>query len=133
MTTLEAAAGRTDPHHLGHDRESPYRQHTLGHADRGLVSKRTIVGVARVGPAHIIGFGSKLKRKLGSVEQCFDLLPNGIDGVSVWAQLQPKILSLSIFTSRQNRVDRYSCCAHLLSASLTRGNVADSSQIARYS
>ncbi len=35
MTTIDAAAGRNDPHRLGHDRESPYRQHTLGHAARG--------------------------------------------------------------------------------------------------
>ncbi|MGH8324448.1 MAG: cytochrome (ubi)quinol oxidase subunit III, partial [Steroidobacteraceae bacterium] len=39
-----AAAGRDDPHHLGHDWESPYRQHTLGHAAGGLVSKRIITG-----------------------------------------------------------------------------------------
>jgi cytochrome o ubiquinol oxidase subunit 3 len=44
MTTVEAVAGRNDPHRLGHDRESPDRQHTLGHADRGLVSKRIITG-----------------------------------------------------------------------------------------
>jgi cytochrome o ubiquinol oxidase subunit 3 len=44
MTSIEAAAGRDDPHHLGHDRESPYPQHTLGHAARGLVSKRIITG-----------------------------------------------------------------------------------------
>jgi len=44
MTALDAAAGRTDPHRLGHDRESLDRQHTLGHADRGLVSKRIITG-----------------------------------------------------------------------------------------
>ena len=42
MTTIEAAAGRDDPHHLGHDWESPYIQHTLGHAERGLASKRII-------------------------------------------------------------------------------------------
>jgi cytochrome o ubiquinol oxidase subunit III len=42
MTTIEAAAGRDDPHHLGHDWESPYLQHTLGHAERGLASKRII-------------------------------------------------------------------------------------------
>ena len=35
MTTIEAAAGRNDPNRLGHDRESPYRQHTLGHAAGG--------------------------------------------------------------------------------------------------
>jgi len=44
MTAIDAAAGRDDPHHLGHDRESPYRQHTLGHAAGGLVSKRIITG-----------------------------------------------------------------------------------------
>jgi cytochrome o ubiquinol oxidase subunit III len=42
MTIIEAAAGRDDPHHLGHDWESPYRQHTLGHAERGLASKRVV-------------------------------------------------------------------------------------------
>src|ERR1700737_415066 len=61
------------------------------------------------------GFGSKLIRKLGSVEQCFDILPNRIDGVCGWAQLQPEILGLSKFASRQNcRVDRCSGCAQLL-------------------
>ena len=44
MTALDAAAGRDDPHHLGHDRDSPYPQHTLGHAAGGLVSKRIITG-----------------------------------------------------------------------------------------
>ena len=44
MTAIEATAGRSDPHRLGHDRESPYRQHTLGHAAGGLVSKRIITG-----------------------------------------------------------------------------------------
>jgi cytochrome o ubiquinol oxidase subunit 3 len=44
MTGIEATAGRSDPHRLGHDRESPYRQHTLGHAGGGLVSKRIITG-----------------------------------------------------------------------------------------
>jgi cytochrome o ubiquinol oxidase subunit 3 len=44
VTAIEAAAGRNDPNRLGHDRESPYRQHTLGHAARGLVSKRIITG-----------------------------------------------------------------------------------------
>jgi cytochrome o ubiquinol oxidase subunit III len=43
MTALDAA-GRYDPHHLGHDRERPDVQHTLGHAERGLVSKRIITG-----------------------------------------------------------------------------------------
>ena len=42
MTTIEAAAGRDDPNRLGHDWESPYLQHTLGHAERGLASKRII-------------------------------------------------------------------------------------------
>jgi hypothetical protein len=31
------------------------------------------------------GFGSELTSKNGSVEQCFDLPPNRIDGVCVWA------------------------------------------------
>lgn len=44
MTSIEAAAGRDDPHHLGHDRDQPYRQHTLGHAAGGLASKRIITG-----------------------------------------------------------------------------------------
>jgi cytochrome o ubiquinol oxidase subunit 3 len=44
MTTIDAAVGQIDPHHLGHDRESSYHQHTEGHADRGLVSKRIITG-----------------------------------------------------------------------------------------
>jgi cytochrome o ubiquinol oxidase subunit 3 len=44
MTTIEAAAGRSDPHRLGHDWERPDFQHTLGHAERGLVSKRIITG-----------------------------------------------------------------------------------------
>jgi cytochrome o ubiquinol oxidase subunit III len=44
MTTIEATASRDDPHRLGHDRESPYRQHTLGHAEGGLASKRIITG-----------------------------------------------------------------------------------------
>ena len=42
MTAIEAAAGRDDPNRLGHDWESPYLQHTLGHAERGLASKRII-------------------------------------------------------------------------------------------
>src|SRR4029077_16475928 len=37
-------AGRSDPHRLGHDRESPDRQPRLGHAGGGLVSKRIITG-----------------------------------------------------------------------------------------
>jgi cytochrome o ubiquinol oxidase subunit 3 len=44
MTLIDAAARLNDPHRLGHDQESPDRQHTLGHADRGLVSKRIITG-----------------------------------------------------------------------------------------
>jgi cytochrome o ubiquinol oxidase subunit 3 len=44
MTTIDAAVSQSDPHHLGHDRESSYHQHTEGHADRGLVSKRIITG-----------------------------------------------------------------------------------------
>ncbi len=44
MTALDVATGRDDPHHLGHDREHPDVQHTLGHAERGLVSKRIITG-----------------------------------------------------------------------------------------
>jgi cytochrome o ubiquinol oxidase subunit 3 len=44
MTTIEAAARRNDPHHLGHDWRSPDRQHTLGHAAGGLASKRIITG-----------------------------------------------------------------------------------------
>jgi hypothetical protein len=35
MTSIEAAAGRDDPYRLGHDRESPSYQHTLGHAELG--------------------------------------------------------------------------------------------------
>jgi cytochrome o ubiquinol oxidase subunit III len=42
MTALDAAAGRTDPHRLGHDRESSDRKHTLGHAAGALESKRII-------------------------------------------------------------------------------------------
>jgi cytochrome o ubiquinol oxidase subunit 3 len=44
MTLIDAAARPNDPHHLGHDRESPYHQHTLGHADHGFASKRIITG-----------------------------------------------------------------------------------------
>lgn len=44
MTTIDAAVGQIDPHHLGHDRESSYHQHTEGHAGGGLVSKRIITG-----------------------------------------------------------------------------------------
>jgi cytochrome o ubiquinol oxidase subunit 3 len=44
MTTIEAAARRNDPHHLGHDWRSPDRQHTLDHAAGGLASKRIITG-----------------------------------------------------------------------------------------
>jgi cytochrome o ubiquinol oxidase subunit 3 len=44
MTAFDAAAGRSDPHRLGHDRESRDRQPTLGHAAGGLVSKRIITG-----------------------------------------------------------------------------------------
>jgi cytochrome o ubiquinol oxidase subunit III len=44
VTALDAAADLSDPHHLGHDRERPDVQHTLGHAERGLVSKRIITG-----------------------------------------------------------------------------------------
>jgi cytochrome o ubiquinol oxidase subunit 3 len=44
MTLIDAAARTNDPHHLGHDPESPYHQHTLGHADRGFASKRIITG-----------------------------------------------------------------------------------------
>jgi cytochrome o ubiquinol oxidase subunit III len=44
MTTIDAAVGQSDPHHLGHDRESSYHQHTEGHAGGGLVSKRIITG-----------------------------------------------------------------------------------------
>jgi cytochrome o ubiquinol oxidase subunit III len=43
MTAFDAAAGR-NPHRLGHDRESPDRQYTLGHAAGGPVSKRIITG-----------------------------------------------------------------------------------------
>jgi hypothetical protein len=35
MTAIDTATGRNDPHRLGHDQESPYRQHTLGHATGG--------------------------------------------------------------------------------------------------
>jgi cytochrome o ubiquinol oxidase subunit 3 len=44
MTAFDAAAGRNDPHRLGHDRASLDRQHTLGHAAGGPVSKRIITG-----------------------------------------------------------------------------------------
>ena len=44
MTLINAAGRLDDPHHLGHDRESPYRQHTEGHAAGGAVSKRIITG-----------------------------------------------------------------------------------------
>jgi cytochrome o ubiquinol oxidase subunit 3 len=44
MTSFEAAAGRSDPNRLGHDRESPERQPTLGHTAGGLASKRIITG-----------------------------------------------------------------------------------------
>jgi hypothetical protein len=44
MTSIEAAAGCNDPNRLGHDRESPYRQHTLGHAAGGPVSTFTGFG-----------------------------------------------------------------------------------------
>jgi cytochrome o ubiquinol oxidase subunit III len=40
MITLD----QSDPHHLGHDKTSSHRQHTEGHADGGLVSKRIITG-----------------------------------------------------------------------------------------
>ncbi|MGH6839186.1 MAG: cytochrome o ubiquinol oxidase subunit III [Methylocella sp.] len=42
MTIIEAPAGGNDLHHLGHDRDSSYQQHTLGHAARGLASKRIV-------------------------------------------------------------------------------------------
>jgi len=42
MTAVDATAGGSDPYRLGHDQESPTRQRTLGHADRGLVSKRIV-------------------------------------------------------------------------------------------
>jgi cytochrome o ubiquinol oxidase subunit III len=35
---------QSDPHHLGHDKTSSHRQHTEGHADGGMVSKRIITG-----------------------------------------------------------------------------------------
>ncbi len=44
MTVLDAAAGRADPHRLGHKRDQRDFQHTLGHAERGLASKRIITG-----------------------------------------------------------------------------------------
>ncbi len=44
MTALDAAADRNDPDRLGQDRESADRQHTLGHADGGLASKRIVTG-----------------------------------------------------------------------------------------
>jgi cytochrome o ubiquinol oxidase subunit III len=44
MTAFDATAGRNDPDRLGHEREPPNRQHTLGHAAGGLVSKRIIAG-----------------------------------------------------------------------------------------
>jgi len=43
MTAIEAAAGRgADPHHLGHRRDQPSTQHTLGHAAGALESKRIV-------------------------------------------------------------------------------------------
>ena len=44
MITIDTAVGQSDPHRLGHDRESSYRQHTEEHAGGGLVSKRIITG-----------------------------------------------------------------------------------------
>jgi cytochrome o ubiquinol oxidase subunit III len=44
MTTIGVAARRNDLHHLGHNRESPYRQHTEAHAERGAASKRIVTG-----------------------------------------------------------------------------------------
>ena len=44
MTAFDAAAGRNDPYRAGHGRESPDRQHTLGHAAGGPVSKRIVTG-----------------------------------------------------------------------------------------
>ena len=42
MTALDAAAGRNDPDRLIHEQVSSHRQHTLGHAERGLASKRVV-------------------------------------------------------------------------------------------
>jgi cytochrome o ubiquinol oxidase subunit III len=44
MTTIGAVIDQSDPHHLGHDVESSHYQHTEGHADGGLASKRIIAG-----------------------------------------------------------------------------------------
>ena len=44
MSSLEASAGRADPNPHGYDRESSIRQHTLGHAEGALASKRIIAG-----------------------------------------------------------------------------------------
>ena len=41
MTSLDAAAGR-DPDRLIHEQVSLHRQHTFGHADGGLASKRVV-------------------------------------------------------------------------------------------
>jgi cytochrome o ubiquinol oxidase subunit 3 len=44
MTSLEAAGGRNDLNPHGDDRELSDRQHTLGHAEGALASKRIIAG-----------------------------------------------------------------------------------------
>lgn len=44
MSGVEAATGHTDPYRLGHDRASQQRQPVAEHGDRGLLSKRIIVG-----------------------------------------------------------------------------------------
>lgn len=40
MTAFDAASGQADPYRLGHVPEGSRPHHTLGHADRGLASKR---------------------------------------------------------------------------------------------
>jgi len=42
MTALDAAAGRNDPDRLIHEHVSLHRQHTFGHADGGVASKRIV-------------------------------------------------------------------------------------------
>ncbi len=44
MTYVDTAVGRGDPDHIGSDRAQSSRQHTLGHAEHDLASKRIIVG-----------------------------------------------------------------------------------------
>lgn len=42
MSMTEATPERADPHRLGHHPDRPGLQHTLGHADGGLASKRVV-------------------------------------------------------------------------------------------